>query len=279
MKKTITYVFVIFLCQLSLAQVIHKDFGAGLVISMDENFQFDINEDGYTDLYVNSLEGELGFDPIPGAGCMGTNLSYTINHFGSRPLQMFEQGDLIKWGSDAFTWSEDDGTSAYSGIAGFDDGWASNEEKLVGFMLLEGLTVSCGWMKIQIDEANETLVIHELAYQEGYFTQSNSGIYAGTLNEVGDPESTTIIYIENLDMNVFPNPASEDFYVQYEMPTRNDIDFQILDLLGRTIYHEKVSDSYTQGFFNVDISQYIAGSYFVKISTPEEQLVKQLIVK
>jgi len=279
MIKTTTTLVLLFIFQLSFGQVVLKDFGNGLVISLDENFGLDIDEDGVVDLNVNSLEGELGFDPIPDKGCVSTSSLWEPNSTGSLSLRIFEEGELIQWATNEYNWSEDDETSAYTSLDGFVDEWQDSQYGYVGFMLLNGNKTSCGWIKVRIGEERQKLTIKELAYQDDFHSASSAGIYAGTETAVGDIVSVLNLNYDKVTISVFPNPASETVSVNFNLPSSNEIDVEILNQLGKVVYAEHFSENRDKGRLNFDISQLVAGTYFLKLSSNDGYQVKQLQVK
>ena len=75
-------------------------------------------------------------------------------------------------------------------------------------------------------------------------------------------------YGKNMATNlvVFPNPASSELYVSLIAPDEKDAQLDIKDILGRTIYQQKID--LTQGFENtyVNTSNFAAGTYIVSVT-------------
>lgn len=279
MNKTITLLLTVILYQLSIAQVVHKDFGSGLIIALDENYQLDVNDDGTADLVVNSVVGELGFEPISGQGCVNVKDLWSTNAFGALSLNTFEEGELINWASSIFTWSEVDPSAAYSISGGFDNLWSADEDKYVGFMILNGGKAACGWIKVRISASEQNLVIKELAYQDDYFYSSESGIYAGTLSSLGDLVDVQNFSNKNVEINIHPNPASSSTQISYTLSDAQEVKLEVIDLLGRTVFSDQLLGRMDTGIIDLDLNKFTPGNYFLKLSTPEGYQVKQLQIR
>jgi hypothetical protein len=70
-------------------------------------------------------------------------------------------------------------------------------------------------------------------------------------------------------LSIYPNPASGSFTVNFNGH------LQIIDLTGRVIYQQRLSNPQS----TVNIQQFSAGIYFVKVSDGEREEVKKLIIE
>ncbi|MFK7936918.1 MAG: GEVED domain-containing protein [Saprospiraceae bacterium] len=85
---------------------------------------------------------------------------------------------------------------------------------------------------------------------------------------VGDRNTATLLY---------PNPAQR--IVQLDLTTMADtnVTINIIDQTGKTIYHRQFVNA-PAGAFEIDLAQFAAGIYFVKIQNQQTQLVERLLI-
>lgn len=84
----------------------------------------------------------------------------------------------------------------------------------------------------------------------------------------------------NVSLNAFPNPASENVTVSYQLPENNSSAtyFVIKNLVGKTVYSSEVSRSNDRMIVN--LSDLSAGIYFYSLEQNSKSLItKKLIVK
>lgn len=81
------------------------------------------------------------------------------------------------------------------------------------------------------------------------------------------------------EVRVFPNPASEEATVSYTLENNESkVELQILDAQGKTMMNEIIMNPEMSGFYNVNLSNYSQGIYFVKIKAGDFIETKKLIV-
>ncbi len=83
-----------------------------------------------------------------------------------------------------------------------------------------------------------------------------------------DAVNATLDYQEDIDLEVFPNPATDEFYLNTSL---EDYSVEILDFNGKALF----SGFYVRRF---DVSQYPAGVYFLSISSKGLQKTVKVVV-
>jgi uncharacterized protein (DUF1501 family) len=78
------------------------------------------------------------------------------------------------------------------------------------------------------------------------------------------------------DLNIFPNPAQIETTIQSEAFARNNVEFSVTDVYGRTFDTTPTRKSRTEMLLNV--TNMPTGRYFVRIDTGAEPIVKALMV-
>lgn len=76
------------------------------------------------------------------------------------------------------------------------------------------------------------------------------------------------------DIVVFPNPSSNIFNIQ--VPDVNNIDLEVYDVTGKVIF-SRVNQSLSNNRYELDMSGYASGIYFLKVGTDNRQMTKKLI--
>ncbi len=92
------------------------------------------------------------------------------------------------------------------------------------------------------------------------------------VNTVGINEISLNDYID-----VYPNPTSGNLQVAFDLPAEGDYEISIADVLGQTIYSDKLhlSGQYTQ---NINLSGYSKGVYFLSLKGMNSSGVKKIMV-
>jgi hypothetical protein len=78
-------------------------------------------------------------------------------------------------------------------------------------------------------------------------------------------------------VSVFPNPSNGMVYVNTSLPSSENVEIHIYDVLGRTIALVKQNDV-TNTSFTFDLSDKTNGVYFVEIRTEEHFVTKKLVL-
>ncbi len=112
-------------------------------------------------------------------------------------------------------------------------------------------------------------------------TPANSYIihYAFNYNQVILPTGIEQAVQENVQMDVFPNPAAGRVSVGLDLEQDADYTLSIVDLMGRTMMETDVDLSKGHSMLDLDISRYDAGVYLISIGTANGKLTKKLIVE
>lgn len=253
----------IFCFSAAFSQIIYKDYGNGLVIGMNENYSMDIDDDGVEDFYINQWSNELGFVPIFGKGCFSSPTETSYTNFGSRELQLHEEGEIIQiTGINMYDYIDDDRGSAYSETGGLAENWVNNEDRYIGFAVFRSsgdFGVANGWMRVSIDTEAKTLTLKEMAYQdytpldEGFIETGNRGTVA----------------IKNLDevlneVVISPNPVRDIMQLDFKYTGEEKLQISILDNTGKLVTNQTANGSNNYIF---DTTAWTPGLYFVNFAT------------
>ena len=74
----------------------------------------------------------------------------------------------------------------------------------------------------------------------------------------------------NQELLIFPNPSNGQFNIQLE----GDYTFEVLDSRGRLVINDNANENHT-----IDLSEYEAGVYYIRINRDGEIAVRKLMLK
>lgn len=84
---------------------------------------------------------------------------------------------------------------------------------------------------------------------------------------------------EALQLNVFPNPASQTVFIQYIMENKEKVFITVIDGMGRILQSENVN-SMTTGVQShiIDVSNYSTGIYYLQLTSGNNTVTKKINV-
>jgi len=82
---------------------------------------------------------------------------------------------------------------------------------------------------------------------------------------------------ENMNVNVFPNPATDLIAIQIVNLVQDDLRIELIDVTGKVVMETQINKGSTIAHFNVETVY--TGVYFVKISNESFSLVKKVLVE
>jgi len=88
--------------------------------------------------------------------------------------------------------------------------------------------------------------------------------------------SSGISSLEQLGLNVFPNPTAELFVIQVGGLVQEAIQIRLMDMSGKVIKEHRIQPGSTLGY--IDISTVYNGSYLMEFTTSKERVVRKVEV-
>lgn len=95
-------------------------------------------------------------------------------------------------------------------------------------------------------------------------------VYDGTLSTV---ESD----LENINIKIFPNPASDLIAIQISGLNKHDLDIQLFDIQGKLLQKSKIKKGQTISYF--DIQTVYAGTYIIELSANGFSTSRKIIIE
>ena len=133
------------------------------------------------------------------------------------------------------------------------------------------------WFKLNTALAGATAskyVVSTTGIYKVYATDSNGCTVIGqkVVSVLGVNEISLSNYIK-----VYPNPASGEVSVLFDMPEAGEYTIGLMDVLGQTIYTNKVqiSGQYTQ---QINLAGYSKGVYFLSVTGKDSRGVQKILV-
>jgi hypothetical protein len=193
-------------------------------------------------------------------------------------LEMQPDNDMAMIGTEEGIWVSD---NVASGI------WYQAGDPIgkVPVMDLKQQTVYKGQFVLTTTDPNTGLPVYE------YFPEiKNYGmIYAGThgrgvfRNEdyftVGQEEHPGSQPADNMSLNVFPNPASEETHVEFILPDKSDVIINVFDLNGKIVYSKKI-EGLGKGLQEVILNsgKLNGGAYLLQLVAGSKTAVSRIVV-
>ena len=113
-------------------------------------------------------------------------------------------------------------------------------------------------------------------------------IFTSTINsELGDIDSqsivfypTSMIHFNNIsEISIFPNPSENVFNIEFTSSLRDDIQLQIINLVGEVIYIENVKNHIGDYRISINLEDYSSGIYLLEIQGISGIVSKKLILQ
>ena len=110
------------------------------------------------------------------------------------------------------------------------------------------------------------------------FGTYGKGIYTTHINLVTDifpGQSVNELNLQEADLKVYPNPASDIIYVSWDLKT-GFTNISIFDLSGKLVMKKDFNNSMKE---SINIESFIPGTYICKVSSPKGSISKNFIVQ
>lgn len=140
--------------------------------------------------------------------------------------------------------------------------WVRQSEDVIG-------AVVCDMIDYRASDGRVVLATHA------------NGIYSATITSVND-----IVTVEDIEpalrmnVNVYPNPATDNFNVRYNLEKASDVEIILLDELGRMVRtSRKVNVAPGENTETVDVADLAAGVYYVRLRAGDLVETKGMVIQ
>lgn len=193
-------------------------------------------------------------------------------------LEMQADNDMAMIGTEEGIWVSDNVASGEWYPAGGSIG-------KVPVMDLKQQTVFKKLWVIGTTDPNTNLPVYEYFYG----IENYGMIYAGTHGRgvfrcedyfvLGEQEHPVANGTNNMDLNIFPNPASGQVQVVFDLPDNRDVLIQVVDMTGKQVYTQTI-EGVGNGHQTVtlDAVNWNKGSYILKLQSGENSASSKLLI-
>ncbi len=81
------------------------------------------------------------------------------------------------------------------------------------------------------------------------------------------------------EVSIFPNPASTDLYIQFNLQKEDDISISLFDMQGKLILENSCRQASGANQEVININHIPRGTYFCRISGRQKSISKQVIIQ
>jgi len=82
--------------------------------------------------------------------------------------------------------------------------------------------------------------------------------------------------LEMMNINIFPNPASDLIAVQVGGLVKEDMQVDLMDITGRVVAQTKINAGQTIAYF--DVQTLYAGTYAIRLSSNQASISRKVVV-
>lgn len=104
------------------------------------------------------------------------------------------------------------------------------------------------------------------------------------IDQDGTFEYSNIVSIRRekaLNLTLYPNPASREVYIEFDVEANSNTEIMVVDFLGRVVHQESVSsDSERSAFITLNVKPLVSGTYYLSmVSEGRRKAVPFVVVK
>ena len=110
-----------------------------------------------------------------------------------------------------------------------------------------------------------------------YVTANGPGIYLAKYSQDDFTSTKGIVYLRDIEINVYPNPSNGRITIEIDNPYRGKAELKVMNILGEFVYQEHFEQSETQRMVN--LSYIVPGIYFVQLETQDGVDLKKIIIQ
>jgi PKD repeat protein len=112
-----------------------------------------------------------------------------------------------------------------------------------------------------------------------FTSAADQNLYIDDINLTATPMGIDELAIAALNFDVYPNPASDNYHISFEMPQSDHAEIRITDLTGReikTVVNSKLNAGDHE--YTLDAREFSKGIYLVSLKTGNLSTIKKLII-
>ncbi|MBP6428172.1 MAG: T9SS type A sorting domain-containing protein, partial [Bacteroidia bacterium] len=120
------------------------------------------------------------------------------------------------------------------------------------------------------------------------YTATLSGPYSVQITDANGCQSTSPVLqvslvginelVDPLSFIVYPNPSTNEIFIQSDRSVPGEISIQVVDLLGQILMTQIEKHNQSGSIWRLDVSGLSAGAYFVRVTNSDHEW-KSVVVK
>ncbi len=247
-------------------QVVYNDVADATVNTAGATYMIDLNGDATDDftLLLDNWGGgnvALYINPVGGAGEIVSTLgsTYKAVALGLNTTLKTNLSNPNLWGSSAMM-----AVNAASSYGAF----KNVTDKYIGLRLIVGADYYYGWVRVDVDIANNTFTVKDMAYNSTVNTTIKTGQTSGT------GTTTAVEQSQELDAKtvIFVNEQNE---ITVNNNTGNSLQLELMNVTGYKILNTEINNGSTV----LSAKGLSSGVYLVKMAVGEAFVTKRIFIK
>ena len=81
----------------------------------------------------------------------------------------------------------------------------------------------------------------------------------------------------NYEVGVYPNPTNAQVNITFELPTQQEVEINVYNLIGEKLYSENLGDRSGKIMQTLDFTSYATGMYIIQVKVGKEYVSKKVI--
>ena len=154
-----------------------------------------------------------------------------------------------------------------------------------------GVDANVEWSVVEAENWLDATKINETIFTVDYDENTEESSRSAEITVSGDGVSSQIITIiqagisvnaiyeifENSIITIYPNPASDKFYIKSNSDIKHDIIISIYDNAGKLMYSDKIDELPADDVVEIDISNLTYGTYILQLNNTKSIKIKKII--
>ncbi|MEM1136939.1 MAG: Ig-like domain-containing protein [Bacteroidota bacterium] len=89
--------------------------------------------------------------------------------------------------------------------------------------------------------------------------------------------STAGMSIDEIDIQIYPNPTTDFTRISYQLNKSNDVGIALADLTGKIYYSQSISGNIGENIHQVNLNNLSSGIYLLRIETGQKRYIEKII--
>ena len=143
--------------------------------------------------------------------------------------------------------------------------------------------VSVNESVVTVNVSSNTLTVTEAGIGSSNITVTADDGNGGTVDDefsfIVSEGSDINSLVDKIKINIYPNLADENVYIDFRANNENDIRIEILDIRGMKVYSDKLIIPSGKSVHSINMSEFAKGVYFIKFYNNQFVKVEKMILK